>query len=131
MVDTNLNGALVAARKATAEEYEKRIGRLVEAHEQEKQRLNVTIAERDATIEALRAEIAQLGEVAKLKSNLFALSDTFHIAAERIAETEDPVEEANTLHELANQFLTVVGLPPRDLKEFKREAAPAEEAKPE
>lgn len=119
MVDTNVNAAVAAAKRAVADEYEKRLTRLRDANAQDRQSFTAQIAERDAIIETLRAEIAQLEELGKLKSNLFALSDTFHIAAKRIAETEDPVEEAKTLHELANQFLVAVGLPPRDLKEFE------------
>ena len=76
-------------------------------------------AEADAEIAELEAKVASLSEMEKLKTNLYALSDTFHIAAKRIAETEDPKEEAKTLKALADQLLTVVGLPPRDPSEFE------------
>ncbi len=71
------------------------------------------VKEKDAEISRLTDELSSLTGIAELRANLYAFSDTFHLAAKRIVETENPAEEAATLKTLADQLLQAVGLPPR------------------
>ena len=50
-------------------------------------------------------QLAEYADIAALKQNLMAFSDTFHIAAERLKDKELAI--------FADQLLTVVGLKPR------------------
>lgn len=113
-VAAQIHAVKVAAKK----EHDVFVANLHKVYGDEVARLKQVIVEKDTEIAAANMEVAALTELSQLRANLYSFSDTFHIAAKRIAETEDPVEEAKTLNELADQLLTVMGLPPRDPSEF-------------
>lgn len=102
--------AMIAANQKSNEDF---LANVRKDHAAELARHMELFAEADAEVAALEAKVASLSEMEKLKTNLYAFSDTFHIAAKRIVETENPAEEAATLNSLADQLLQAVGLPPR------------------
>ena len=99
-------------------------------HEGNVRRLGDEIAVRDNDIALLKADIDQLHGVRKLRDALFAVSDSLNIAARRLeagATLTDPsatidagaiLNEAKTIQALADQLLTVVGLPKRAVGTF-------------
>ena len=107
--------AMIDANQKSNEAF---IATLKKDHAEELARHMALFAEADEEVAALEAKVASLIEMEKLKVNLYAFSDTFHLSAKRIVETEDPAEEAKTLKALADQLLTVIGLPPRKEEEF-------------
>jgi hypothetical protein len=119
MDDKTRDNLIRSVQIASKKEYDTYIAALRANYEGEIKRLmDEVIGGKDNEIALLKMEIAQLQKMTELRSNLYAFSDTFHIAAKRIAETEDPVEEANTLNIMADQLLTVMGLPLRSKDEF-------------
>jgi hypothetical protein len=119
MDDKTRENLIRTVQLAAAKEYDIFIARVRAEYDSEIKRLKEeVIGGKDNEIALLKADIAQLKAMSELRSNLYAFSDTFHIAAKRIAETEDPVEEANTLNIMADQLLTVMGLPTRPKEEF-------------
>lgn len=99
-------------------------------HEGNVRRLGDEIAVRDNDIALLKADIDQLHSVSKLRDALFAVSDSLNIAAKRLEASvtlTDPLatvdavavaNEAKTIQALADQLLTVVGLPKRAVGTF-------------
>jgi hypothetical protein len=78
-----------------------------------------------ATLEWKDKELEEFRQMATLRGNLDAFSDSLHLMAGRLeaATNVNPNDmndalrvEAKALHSLADQLLTVIGLTPRDVR---------------